>query len=432
MVTLFHQSFVYKNRSTIEAMPNEAKEILSNSRMKYLTIPILLIVILFYVACVDSAMGSGEELMNNDTEEMIIWLNSSQYCIVDDNTIRVNLTNTTTLLSIIDSSEDVIMAKAVGNDCVIFTAPLNSSRCMDDNEDDQLSTTLYIIQMIIYSITILITIANIILHLLVKDLRTTSGILVMIMCISVIIFTFMSIGNITHTYVDTITVACGILINCLCGVLFVYQATKLSILYHFAYVMYQSYKLNGEEEKNIRKSVLKYIIFIIGSSFVCFSLALAIDIGVNGRIYSGLERYCSTEYHHTLYMTIVNGEFLVFIILQFVTFAVGLTLYFLVSKKCCIMESINVRITMALVATLGINIILLMILILAQVSLTILIPVVTSSTLIEQLVLLALFLSSKKVLLVCKATCMQYNMQNCLCAMKQPKDHTASSQASIM
>ena len=84
--------------------------------------------ILFYVACVDNAMGSGEELMNNDTEEVIIWLNSSQYCIVDDNdTIRVNLNNTTTLLNIIDSSEDEIMAKAVGNDSVIFTALLNGS-----------------------------------------------------------------------------------------------------------------------------------------------------------------------------------------------------------------------------------------------------------------------------------------------------------------
>ena len=43
---------------------------------------------------------------------------------MDDSTIRVNLTNTTTLLSIIDNSEDVIMAKVVGNDSVIFTAPL--------------------------------------------------------------------------------------------------------------------------------------------------------------------------------------------------------------------------------------------------------------------------------------------------------------------
>ena len=71
---------------------------------------------------------------------------------VDDNTIRVEL-NTTTLLSIIDSSEDVIMARAAGNNNVIFTAPLNGSRCIDDNEDGQLSTTLYIIQMIIIAIS---------------------------------------------------------------------------------------------------------------------------------------------------------------------------------------------------------------------------------------------------------------------------------------
>ena len=412
MVTLFHpQSFVYKNGSVIEAMPNEAEEILSNRRMKDLTIPILLIVILFYVACVDSAMGSGEELMNNDTEEMIIWLNSSQYCIVDDSTIRVNLTDTTTLLSIIDSSEDVIMAKVVGNDSVIFTAALNGSRCIDDNEDDQLSTTSYIIQMILSCITILVAITNIILHLLVKDLRTVSGILVMIICISVIIFTFISLGNLTHIYVNTITVACAILINCLYGVLFVYQATKLSILYHFAYLMYQSYKLKDKKEKNIRKSVLKYIIFIIGSSFVCFLLPLVIDIGVNGRIYGGQERYCTANYDFTfLYVTVANGELLVFTILQCVTFAVGLTLYFLVSKKCCAMKSINFRITMVLVATIGINIILLMTLFIAEVSHGILIPVVSGGTLIEQLVLLALFLSSKKVLLVCKATCMQCNV----------------------
>ena len=73
------------------------------------------------------------------------------------------------------------------------------------------------------------------------------------------------------------------------------------------------------------------------------------------------------------------------------------------------MKSMNFRITMVLVATIGINIILLIILTVAEVSVSILIPAVTSATLIEQLVLLALFLSSKKVLLVCKATCMQCN-----------------------
>ena len=361
---------------------------------------LVLLSTLFYAVCADT-MGSSEK-MNNDTVEMIL-LNTSQYCFVDDNTIRVDL-NTTTLLSIIDSSEDVIMAKAVGNDSVIFTALLNGSRCMDDNEDDQLSTTLYIIQMIIYFITILVAIANIALHMVIKDLRTTSGVLVIILCIIVVVFTFIAMGIITGIiYVDNITVACAVLANCVYGLLFVYQATKLSILYQFAYLMYQSYKLKGKQEENIKKSVLKYIIFIIGSSFVCSLLALLIDIGVNGRIYSGMERYCITEYDYSfLYLTVVNGELIVFIILQCITFSVGLTLYIFVSKKFFAMKSTNFRVTMALVATVGINIILLTILTIAGVPSSIRFPTVTSGTLAEQLILLALFLSSKKVCLVCK------------------------------
>ena len=362
--------------------------------------PILLSV-LFYVVCMDT-MGSSEELMSNETAE-IISLNTSQYCFVDDNTIRIDFTNTTTLLSIIDSSEDVIMAKAVGNNNVIFTAPLNGSRCMDDNEDGQLSTTLYIIQMIIYSITILVAIANITLHLLVKDLRTISGILVIILCNGVIGSTLMAMGSLTSIYANHISVVCAILFNLLHVLAIVTQATKLSILYQFAYVMYHSYKLKHKQEENIKRSILRYIMFIIGSSIVCFLLALAIDIGVNGRIYSDMERYCGIKYDYTfLYVTVVYGEYAMFIILQYITFAVGLTLYFLVSKNCCAVKSTNFRVTMVLVATVGIHIVLLIILIITEVQFTILIPAVTSGYLLEQLILLIVFLSSKKVLLVCK------------------------------
>ena len=77
-------------------------------RMKDLAISrslVLLSILLFHVMCVDT-MGNGEELMSNDTVE-IISLNTSQYCFVDDNTIRIDLI-TTTLLNIISYSEDVI------------------------------------------------------------------------------------------------------------------------------------------------------------------------------------------------------------------------------------------------------------------------------------------------------------------------------------
>jgi len=176
--------------------------------------------------------------------------------------------------------------------------------------------------------------------------------------------------------------------------------------------MYHSYKLKHKQEENIKRSVLKYIIFIIGSSITCFLLALAVDIGVNGRIYSGIERYCRIEYDYTfLYVTVVYVEYSVFILLQYIVFAVGLTLYFLVSKTCCAMESTNFRVTLVLVATVGIHIALLIILIIAEVPYSILIPVVTSGSLIEQSVLLIVFLSSKKVLLVCKTAWLKNSRQ---------------------
>ena len=366
--------------------------------------PVLLSV-LFSAVCVDAMGGSDEAWMNNNTVEMIS-LNTSQYCFVDDNAIRVDL-DTATLLNIINSSEGVILAMAVGNNSIIFIAPLNGSRCMDHNDEDdrQLLTTLYIIRMIMLSITILLAIANITLHLVVKDLLTISGILVLILCTNVILFTVISIGIITNNYNGNITVTCVVLINFSYALAFIYQATKLSILYEFAYLMYQSYKLKHKQKESIRARVLKYLIFIIGSSIVCILLALAIDVTVNGTIYSDKERYCQVEHNYTfLFVKVVHGMLGMFIILHFITFAVGLRLYFLVSKKCA-MKSTDLRVTTALVATVGISAVLLIILTIAKVPQSIRSTIVNAGTLIEQLVLVVLFLSSKKVKLVCKTAC---------------------------
>ena len=363
----------------------------------------VLLTLLFCASCVD-AMGSGDVArMNTNTVEMIS-LNTSQYCFVNDTTIRVDL-DTTTFLNIVDSSEDVILATLVSNNTIIFIAPINGSRCMDCiNEDGrQLSTTVYIIQMVIFSITILVAITNTILHLIVKDLRTVSGMHVLLLCITVTIFTFIGIGIDTNAYIDDITVVSVVLINSSYELVFIYQATKLSILFQFAYLMYRSYKLKRNHEENIKKSVLKYVTFIIGSSIGCFLLALVIDIGVNGKVYGDKERFCRIRYEYAfLYVIVIHSMIGVFIILQFIIFAAGLILYFLVSKKCCATKSTDFRVTMALVATVGINLVLLIILSIVEAPQSVSIPVVSSGTLAEQLILLALFVSSSKVHLAFK------------------------------
>ena len=102
----------------------------------------------------------------------------------------------------------------------------------------------------------------------------------------------------------------------------------------------------------------------------------------------------------------MHREHAVFIIPQCITFAAGLTLYFLVSKKCA-MKLTNFRVITVLVATVGINIVLLIILSIAEVSFNILVPAVTSVTQVEQLILLVLVLSSKKVYLAYKTACIK-------------------------
>lgn len=376
-------------------------------------ISIVIVSVLFSTALVNGDGLMSDKLTGNNNSVNIISLNISQYCIVDDNTIRI--TFNTTLLNIIDRSKDVIMAVPAtkGNDSkLIFTAPTNGSRCTDSNsssessdQGNELSTALYVIQMIAYSITLLATIGNIAVHVIVKDLHTVSGILVILLCVSVIVITFIAAGSLTNAYVNEITVVCVALINTMFATMFIYQATKLTLLYHFAYLMYQSYKLISRKEEKTKSTLCKYIIFIVSSSALCYLLAVAVDTAISGTINSDMERYCLNSERTFTRMMLVYGELGIFVVLEYITFAAGLTLYFLVSKNCCAMKSTNFRVTMALTATVGINLVLLVSLNKARVPVNILIPAVTTSTLIEQLILLALFLSSNKVISACRSAC---------------------------
>ena len=349
---------------------------------------------------------SGDELAGNDTVSIIL-LNVSQYCFVDENTIRITL-DTTVILDINDNSDDVITATAVtegSSTTVIYTAPINGSRCPDthNNSDSDLTTALYVIQMIAFSITLLVSIGNITIHLLVKDLHTVSGILIIILSVSVIMITLVAVGSLTNAYVNEITVICVLLINAMFLLLFIYQATKLALLYHFVHLMYQSYKLISHKEEDKKSRLFKYTVFIVVSSTLSYLLAVGIDTAISGTINANMESYCLSSKRAFTRMMLVYGELGVFVVLEYVTFGIGLTLYYLVSRDCCAMKSTNLRVTVALIATVGISLVLLVSLNKARVPVKILIPTVATSILVEQVILMALFLSSNKVVSVCKS-----------------------------
>ena len=149
--------------------------------------------------CRSQSVGRDRaELIYSDTVE-------SQYCFVNESTIRVKESDV--LLNIINKTEDWITAS---NTTHLFTFPTNGSEtnCIYISNSSahtptqfHFSLKLFIISMIIDYIGITGSIITIGLHLIFKELRTTSGVLVIILCLFIGMANFMgSIHNITLYY----------------------------------------------------------------------------------------------------------------------------------------------------------------------------------------------------------------------------------------
>ena len=175
----------------------------------------------------------------NDDSVEIISLNESQYCYVNQNTIRVSDNFTSELQDIINKTEHFIISTTI-NSTVIFIAPSNGSGCSEDF--DGISKGLFTILIVIYVITILVSIANITLHLVFKELRTMAGVLVLILCSVVIMIIIVSIIFLTYSFINDGSedpTACVVLTSILFYLILMYQASKLIIQFQFAYFMYR-------------------------------------------------------------------------------------------------------------------------------------------------------------------------------------------------
>ena len=196
-------------------------------------------------------------LSDGDNEGVIVVLDKSQYCFVNVDTIKVSFNSNTTTGYIINATEEVIIATN-NNNTIIMTAPANGSWCSDNKlEANYFTTELYIVQIIILVCITLAAIGNIGLHLYYKDLRTVLGLLIMTLCGSVTVAAVVLIGKTTYRIIlgaNENVVLCVISLYVLIVLLFIYQATKLSILYHFFNLMYQNYKMRPAEPDNVKCS----------------------------------------------------------------------------------------------------------------------------------------------------------------------------------
>ena len=227
--------------------------------------------------------------------------------------MRIKTSNV--LLNVVNNTDGWLLATNATN---LFTTFINDNMhsCTDDNKINSyqpINGTLYVIRMIIFSASIIAAVANISIHLLYKELHTVSGILIIILCVSMGIgLAIQAIRTATVLYYQIITQVeiCASFIYLLLVDLVTYEATKTAILAHFVYTMYRSYKLlTGQENK--RSLLCRYITFIIVASTITSSIIIIVDLIVNERAFTTKEQKCSTFLRQNAPLSLSNVFFVV-------------------------------------------------------------------------------------------------------------------------
>ena len=330
------------------------------------------------------------------------------YCFVNECTIRIKESHV--LLSIINNTGDRIIATNVTNSFTIFANDSMTHDCSPDA--DQFDTSIYVILNIIFSIAIIAAFTNVTMHLMFKELRTVAGILIIILCISlsiILIFDAMHVSIIYHRINSQAEIcAMCIYIGVIC--VNINQTTKISVLVHFAYTMYRSYRLLGVQH-NQRPWLCKYITFIILASAVCSSIIITLDVVVNRKGFDTSDDGQCIPFFDTLdrdgiQLSMVNVIFfailLIWLLLKLILATIGIILYFLITRQCCITStSRDFRVFIILTIAVDLNIIIFILLLVTHVSTFIFMLVLSISAAIEQVTLFVFFASSSKVMCCC-------------------------------
>ena len=363
--------------------------------------------------CIECSSSMDDDKIYYYNDSVILPLES--YCFVNECTIRIKESNV--LLNVINNTGDWVIATNTTNMLTIFINGTidNCSYASNDTEANayQFHTTLYIIQFISCSIGITAGVANIIMHLVYKELRTVSGILIIILCIIISIVLLISTLRFTLSYYQID----GPERICLLFFKFyrpfarnLYEATKTSVLLHLSYTMYRSYRVMGGR-KNERSLLWRYISFIIVASTVSATIIIIVEVSTNRNKFDSTGAQCayhpSDEYREGEQLPIDAilrfANYLIWLFLQLVLIAIILVLYFLTTKQCCAISltSRNFRVSVILIATADLRIIVLITLLILAIPLHILSFTSLAFVAVEQFALFTLFATSSKVKCFC-------------------------------
>ncbi|XP_065883211.1 uncharacterized protein [Dysidea avara] len=313
-------------------------------------------------------------------------ITKSQYCFVNECTIRINDSNV--LLNIINNTGDWIMATNTTN---LFIAPNTGTKCMPHLEHT------FSFLVIVGSIIISSSSINIVIHIIIKELHTVAGAMIVVTCASINISCVFQLITAVFQYLHPVHDHVWICAVSKYGVilfLFLYEIAKVTYLTHFGCLMYRSYKMVTRGINN-RTLLRTYFITTVAAALFCTALIIVIDLaGDKSSLTVTSDGYCAGFFNHFAATRIV----LLFLIgtttlLQVIIFLIAITFYLMVKKQCCGKGPSDARVSITLMSTIGLNTILLISLLLAGVEGESTVIATSVATSVEQVTLLLIFVT---------------------------------------
>ena len=362
----------------------------------------------FCLVFVEGDCGGKTEVVwsSSSFRNQTISLNESGYCFLNECTIRIKESNV--LLNIINKTEDWIAATDSTN---LFTVPATSSNnsvTYCSGEDDR-DITLFIFYTVAFFIICILCSLNIVLHLAVKELRSTPGLLIVGICGTIIMIQLFIVIVAVFQYLHRVngnTAICGVLKFIIVFFIVLYTTLKATYLFHFAYLMYRTYMSRPFEEKN---KTLLYIYAAINVTVTTISSALMVtlDLLQYMNAFKTYDGYCTSYFFNNgtseyLYSNYIPAMILLAILtaIGIIFFVIGLTMYLLTTKHCCACSGMTgqnyARVSIALTSATALGALILVVLLFAGVNEDVTVMAAITGVFIEQVILLIVFLTSTK------------------------------------
>ena len=325
------------------------------------------------------------------------------YCLLNNCTIRIEESNI--LLNIVNNTEELIIA---ANGTNLFTLSADNDTVTSCSVPEDPGIGFFIFITTVGFVIIISSSGNIVLHLVVKELRTIAGIIVIEICVTVIISGIcqMLTALLQHVYrvnEDTEAV-CAVAKYAITASTLFYTITKATYLLHFAYLMYRTFRPLPDSRLHENKKLLCiYGIFDVIAGTTATVLVIVTDLLYEKTAFNTYNGYCTASFRD-LDDSVSNRVLLViyslFTVLQVIFFILALTFYCLATKQLQayrMARPSGIRVSVTLISAIALGALLLVVLLLAGVRGESSIMSAGITVLVEQTVLLIVFLTSKKV-----------------------------------